>query len=167
MSKDIVNGSVVYSGLCLELLKAVAATLNFTYTLVEPEDGQWGAQSEGGNWTGLVGMLQTRTADLTVAPLSITNLRSQVMDFADPFFFEKIAILLLLPNENEDKWRVVIEPFRWHVWLLLMLSVVFAALISCLITRIAVGAYPQPVNDVFIKFERSLWYVFGAVLTQG
>ena len=58
MEKSIVNGSVVYGGLCPEMLQSISATMNFTYTLVEPEDGQWGVELEDGNWTGLVGMLQ-------------------------------------------------------------------------------------------------------------
>ena len=29
--------------------------INATYKFVEPEDGQWGAIDENGNWTGLIG----------------------------------------------------------------------------------------------------------------
>ena len=31
-----------------------------SYDLVQPADGQWGAQDKSGNWTGIVGELQRK-----------------------------------------------------------------------------------------------------------
>ena len=38
--------------------------MNFTYTVTEPPDGQWGAIRPDGTWTGMVGMLQEEKVDL-------------------------------------------------------------------------------------------------------
>ena len=38
--------------------------MNFTYTVTEPPDGQWGAIRPDGTWTGMVGMLQEKKVDL-------------------------------------------------------------------------------------------------------
>ena len=39
--------------------------MNFTFTLTQPPDGQWGAEKDDGiNWTGMVGMLQHGELDI-------------------------------------------------------------------------------------------------------
>ena len=38
--------------------------MNFTYSVVEPPDGQWGAIRPDGTWTGMVGLLQEKKVDL-------------------------------------------------------------------------------------------------------
>ena len=42
-----------YSGYELLQLETLADLLNFTYRLVEPEDGEWGRRGEDGRWTGV------------------------------------------------------------------------------------------------------------------
>ena len=37
--------------------------MNFTYTVTEPPDGQWGAIRPDGTWSGMVGMLQEKQVD--------------------------------------------------------------------------------------------------------
>lgn len=37
-----------------KMLHEISRTLNFTYILVEPEDGQWGHRLENGSYTGTV-----------------------------------------------------------------------------------------------------------------
>ena len=38
--------------------------MNFTYSVTEPPDGQWGSLRPDGTWTGKVGMLQEKKVDL-------------------------------------------------------------------------------------------------------
>ena len=38
--------------------------MNFTYTLIKPPDGQWGAIQPDGSWSGLVGMLIRQEIDM-------------------------------------------------------------------------------------------------------
>ena len=38
--------------------------MNFTYTIVKPHDGKWGSPYGNGSWTGVVGDLQRRKADI-------------------------------------------------------------------------------------------------------
>ncbi len=42
----------------------VQDVLNFKYNLTTPPDGEWGADSGNGSWTGMVGMLQRRDIDI-------------------------------------------------------------------------------------------------------
>ena len=38
-------------------------SLNFTYTLIKPSDGQWGILKNG-KWTGMIGALQHKEVDI-------------------------------------------------------------------------------------------------------
>ena len=38
--------------------------MNFTYTIVEPDDQSWGSLQPDGSWNGMVRMLQEGTVDL-------------------------------------------------------------------------------------------------------
>ena len=38
--------------------------MNFTYTIVEPDDQSWGSLQSDGSWNGMVKMLQEGTVDL-------------------------------------------------------------------------------------------------------
>lgn len=47
--------SAELEGYCIDLLKALAAMLHFSYKVKVVSDGQYGAISSNGNWTGMVG----------------------------------------------------------------------------------------------------------------
>ena len=38
--------------------------MNFTYNVIPPIDGQWGAIQPDGTWSGKVGMLQRQEVDM-------------------------------------------------------------------------------------------------------
>ena len=38
--------------------------MNFTYTVIQPIDGQWGAIQTDGTWSGKVGMLLREEVDM-------------------------------------------------------------------------------------------------------
>lgn len=47
--------SAELEGYCIDLLKALAAMLHFSYKVKVVGDGRYGAVSSGGNWTGMIG----------------------------------------------------------------------------------------------------------------
>ena len=54
-------------------------SLNFTYTLIKPSDGQWGILKNG-KWTGMIGALQHKEVDIGNHLYSISkNALSQVV----------------------------------------------------------------------------------------
>ncbi|ELT98379.1 hypothetical protein CAPTEDRAFT_204960 [Capitella teleta] len=160
------NISDMYYGICIAMLKELSQQLNFTYTLGIPADGQYGGMKDDGNFTGLVGLLQNKEADLVVASLSVTFERDTVMDFVH-YFYEYGGALMRKPNEDEDKWRVIIQPFSWRVWLCILASVPIAGISACVITSLAWKASSHRIDDQFRFVGISFWYTFGTVLTQG
>ena len=51
----------------IQILKSIYLifqnSLNFTYTLIKPSDGQWGVLKNG-KWTGMIGALQRKEVDI-------------------------------------------------------------------------------------------------------
>lgn len=59
-----------------------------------------------GRWTGMVGQLLKKRADIAVADLTITNERKNVIDFTVPFFASGISALILKSHRDRFKsWK--------------------------------------------------------------
>lgn len=57
--------------------------LNFSVEFRQPSDGEmWGWEQENGSWTGLMGDLQRRKADLGVADLYIMEQYFTIIDMS-------------------------------------------------------------------------------------
>ena len=69
-----------------DVLNYIKATMNFTISHQFPEDGQFGGQNKDGSWTGMIGMLVKREADVSASALSINVPRSQAVDFVQPVY---------------------------------------------------------------------------------
>lgn len=54
------DGTVSYSGYCMDLLNELARTLHFTYEIYVVPDGRYGALTDNGTWNGMVGELNQK-----------------------------------------------------------------------------------------------------------
>jgi len=101
---------------------------------------------------------------MTVAPLSIQEIREKVMDFTMAFFFDISVILMKKPDPRETQWKRLIEPLRWEVMVLA----------GCLVPVVSVILFSmERVNPFYkSKFDRvslhdTFWYAYGCVFMQG
>nr|VZI15136.1 unnamed protein product [Spirometra erinaceieuropaei] len=78
------NGT--YVGLLMELLEILAERLNFSYVLLPLSKPEYGTELPNGTWTGVIGELVERRADIALVPMSITSDRARVVDFTFPYF---------------------------------------------------------------------------------
>ncbi len=125
------GSNATYSGVYMEFLQYIAEEMDFTYTLREPADGQWGSKVNG-TWTGLVGMIAQNEADLIMAPLANNILRHEVMSFTDhPVVTFSNTVLLKMPvPSNED---ILPKPFRPSTWLFIVCCFFALCLLNCLL----------------------------------
>ena len=64
-------------------MRALTEALNFTVEFHRPSDGEmWGWEQDNGSWTGLMGDLQRREADLGVADLYIMEHYFAIIDMS-------------------------------------------------------------------------------------
>ncbi|XP_014814815.1 PREDICTED: glutamate receptor ionotropic, kainate 5-like, partial [Calidris pugnax] len=87
------GGPERYEGFCVDMLQELAGLLKFRFHIKLVEDGLYGAPEPNGSWTGMVGELINRKADLAVAAFTITAEREKVIDFSKPFMTLGISIL--------------------------------------------------------------------------
>lgn len=69
--------------LSLQVVRALEKALNFSVQFTRPSDGEmWGWEQENGSWTGLMGDLQRRKADIGVADLYIMEQYFTIIDMS-------------------------------------------------------------------------------------
>ena len=89
--------------------------MNFTYTLIKPPDGKWGAIQPDGSWNGMVNLLAKQDIDIATTDFTVTHERSAVMTFATPI--TQIYHVLFIKNPAETfNYMAYIEPMHWLVW---------------------------------------------------
>ncbi len=75
------KGESVITGFDIDVLDAIAAKLGFTYEMKDM------------NFAGLIGELQSGRADFVISGLSATPERRESVDFSQPYYFCKTAII--------------------------------------------------------------------------
>ncbi|XP_050727669.1 probable glutamate receptor [Eriocheir sinensis] len=122
------------SGAMANVMQVLAETLNFTYTIVTPADGSWGAERSNGTWTGMVGQVVEKKADVAVGPFGITLRRSQVVDFTESFYFDDRSILAKKGVPEIDHWGFL-YPLTSSVWAAMMAVLAMVWVLSMVLLR--------------------------------
>ena len=89
--------------------------MNFTYTVIKPPDGKWGAIQPDGTWNGMINLLPNQEIDIAPAPFSVTKSRSTVMTFASSITEVYFSLFIKNPAENFNV-MAYIEPMHWLAW---------------------------------------------------
>ena len=88
-----------FSGFEIMKVDALASLLNFTYSIIEPPDGQWGRVGPDGLWTGLIGHALYEHTNWSMGMISLTQEREAVIDFCVPFYFDSLGFVAPLPKD--------------------------------------------------------------------
>jgi len=150
------EGNDGYEGFIKDLLEEISSVQGFTYELVLSVDNKYGVNS-GGNWSGLVGMVQREEIDLIAADLTVTWSRMSTIDFSKPFLASSLTLLLKDPSQYSVAMSAWFDPFSWDVWILLIISYFVSSLVLCLVARLS------PIENTSIAARLSLkdsfWYL--------
>ncbi|XP_046342594.1 glutamate receptor 4-like isoform X1 [Haliotis rufescens] len=158
------NTTEKFEGFCMDLLKELASSLNFSYNLTMPKDKAWGALVNG-SFNGLIGQLEREEVDMVVAPLSIEPDREKVVDFIFPYYYEYTTVLIKKPDPNRTKWRTLIDPFKWQVLMCIFIALLGVTTFYFLVERW--NPYYEGKKKEKSMFGDAFWYMYGALLTQG
>ncbi|XP_058450496.1 glutamate [NMDA] receptor subunit 1 isoform X2 [Malaya genurostris] len=169
-------------GYCIDLLKALAVRINFTFDLALSPDGQFGhyqlknhTTGIGTNvkkeWSGLIGELVAERADLIVAPLTINPERAEFIEFSKPFKYQGITILEKKPSRSSTLVSFL-QPFSNTLWILVMVSVHVVALVLYLLDRFSpFGRFKLTTNDGTeedaLNLSSAIWFAWGVLLNSG
>lgn len=167
-------------GYCIDLLRALANRINFTYDLALSPDGQFGhyvlknvSSSKGLGivkkvWTGLIGEVVGERADMIVAPLTINPERAEFIEFSKPFKYQGITILEKKPSRSSTLVSFL-QPFSNTLWILVMVSVHVVALVLYLLDRFSpFGRFKLTTNDNTeedaLNLSSAIWCVSISIL---
>ncbi|CAN9503592.1 unnamed protein product [Ophioblennius macclurei] len=170
------QGNEQYEGFCVELLRELADILKFSFRIKLVDDGLYGAPEPNGSWTGMVGELIHRKADLAVAPFTITSEREKVIDFSKPFMTLGISILYRVHLGRKPGYFSFLDPFSPAVWLFMLLAYLAVSCVLFLAARLSPYEWynPHPClrerRDVLenqYTLGNSLWFPVGGFMQQG
>ncbi|XP_069939228.1 uncharacterized protein [Cherax quadricarinatus] len=117
-----------FTGPMAHMMDYLAEALNFSYTIVRPPDGFWGANFGNGSWSGMVGMVMREEVQLAVGPFMLSGERSQVVDFTVPVMIDYWRIIGARGHPEVDPWGFVfpLAPLVWAFILAALIMLVAA-----------------------------------------
>ncbi|KAM9488369.1 glutamate receptor ionotropic, kainate 5 [Clarias gariepinus] len=170
------EGNEQYEGFCVDMLKELSDILKFTFRIKLVDDGLYGAPEPNGSWTGMVGELINRKADLAVAAFTITSEREKVIDFSKPFMTLGISILYRVHIGRKPGYFSFLDPFSPAVWLFMLLAYLAVSCVLFLAARLSPYEWynPHPClrerRDLLenqYTLGNSLWFPVGGFMQQG
>ena len=103
-------------GMFAEVYFSLQEIMNFTFTLIQPPDMQWGALQPDGSWSGIVNLLQTQQVDIAATDFTVTRARSEVITFAQPI--TQIYHSLFIQNPSGAfNYMAYVEPLHYLAWI--------------------------------------------------
>ncbi|XP_073531864.1 glutamate receptor ionotropic, kainate 2 isoform X1 [Phyllobates terribilis] len=169
-------GKERFEGYCIDLLQKLSEILGFKYEIRLVEDGKYGVKDDATQqWNGMVRELMDHKADLAVAPLAITYVREQVIDFTKPFMTLGISILYRKPNGTNPGVFSFLNPLSPDIWMYILLAYLGVSCVLFVIARFSPYEWynPHPCNpdsDVVennFTLLNSFWFGVGALMQQG
>ncbi|KAM8899764.1 glutamate receptor 1-like isoform 2-T2 [Spinachia spinachia] len=130
------EGNDRYEGYCAELAAEIAKHVGFVYRLELVGDGKYGARDPDTKlWNGMVGELVYGKADVAVAPLTITLVREQVIDFTKPFMSLGISIMIKKPIKSKPGVFSFLDPLAYEIWMCIVFAYIGVSVVLFLVSR--------------------------------
>uniref|UniRef100_A0A8B9J726 Glutamate receptor n=1 Tax=Astyanax mexicanus TaxID=7994 RepID=A0A8B9J726_ASTMX len=167
-------GNDKYEGYCVELAAEIAKHVGYSYRLELVGDGKYGARdAETKMWNGMVGELVYGKADVAVAPLTITLVREEVIDFSKPFMSLGISIMIKKPTKSKPGVFSFLDPLAYEIWMCIVFAYIGVSVVLFLVSRFSPYEWhsedseegPEHTNEFGIF--NSLWFSLGAFMQQG
>ncbi|KPI91801.1 hypothetical protein RR46_15305 [Papilio xuthus] len=113
------NIKVTWDGIEMRLLNLLAKRNNFSIEIVEPRDLSLGPGA------AVVKEVMMDRADIAAAGLYVTSERLFNLDLSFPHSHD-CAVFITLMSTALPRYRAILGPFHWHVWLALTITYLLA-----------------------------------------
>uniref|UniRef100_A0AAQ4RCJ7 Glutamate receptor n=1 Tax=Gasterosteus aculeatus aculeatus TaxID=481459 RepID=A0AAQ4RCJ7_GASAC len=178
---EMYEGNEQFEGYCVDLASEIAKHIGIKYKISIVPDGKYGARDpETKIWNGMVGELVYGKAEIAVAPLTITLVREEVIDFSKPFMSLGISIMIKKPQKSKPGVFSFLDPLAYEIWMCIVFAYIGVSVVLFLVSRFSpyewhaeepeegtteLGPTDQPPNEFGIF--NSLWFSLGAFMQQG
>uniref|UniRef100_A0AAY4D749 Glutamate receptor n=1 Tax=Denticeps clupeoides TaxID=299321 RepID=A0AAY4D749_9TELE len=177
---ELYEGNDQYEGYCVDLASEIAKHIGIKYKISIVPDGKYGARDpETKIWNGMVGELVYGRAEIAVAPLTITLVREEVIDFSKPFMSLGISIMIKKPQKSKPGVFSFLDPLAYEIWMCIVFAYIGVSVVLFLVSRFSPyewhteepeeGTEGQPSDQPPNEFGifNSLWFSLGAFMQQG
>ncbi|XP_026860582.2 glutamate receptor 4b isoform X4 [Electrophorus electricus] len=177
---EMYEGNDRYEGYCVDLASEIAKHIGIKYKISIVPDGKYGARdAETKIWNGMVGELVYGKAEIAVAPLTITLVREEVIDFSKPFMSLGISIMIKKPQKSKPGVFSFLDPLAYEIWMCIVFAYIGVSVVLFLVSRFSPyewhteepieGADSLPTDQPPNEFGifNSLWFSLGAFMQQG
>ncbi|TNM85265.1 hypothetical protein fugu_009443 [Takifugu bimaculatus] len=177
---EMYEGNDQYEGYCVDLAAEIAKHIGIKYKISIVPDGKYGARDPDTKiWNGMVGELVYGKAEIAVAPLTITLVREEVIDFSKPFMSLGISIMIKKPQKSKPGVFSFLDPLAYEIWMCIVFAYIGVSVVLFLVSRFSPYEWhteepeegtdgppsDQPPNEFGIF--NSLWFSLGAFMQQG
>ncbi|XP_004382093.1 glutamate receptor 2 isoform X3 [Trichechus manatus latirostris] len=176
---ELLEGNERYEGYCVDLAAEIAKHCGFKYKLTIVGDGKYGARDADTKiWNGMVGELVYGKADIAIAPLTITLVREEVIDFSKPFMSLGISIMIKKPQKSKPGVFSFLDPLAYEIWMCIVFAYIGVSVVLFLVSRFSPYEWhteefedgretqsSESTNEFGIF--NSLWFSLGAFMQQG
>ncbi|VVC89286.1 unnamed protein product [Leptidea sinapis] len=144
------NPRIVWDGIEIRILKVLSELNNFTIEIVEPRDLHLGPSDAVANEIAL------ERSDIGVAGLYLTTeiIRDMEYSFAHS---QDCAAFVTLASTALPRYRAILGPFHWHVWVALTFTYLIAIFPLAFSDKHTLSHLINNTGEV----ENMFWYVFG------
>ncbi|GFY79459.1 ionotropic receptor 25a [Trichonephila inaurata madagascariensis] len=170
------NGTVTFTGYCVELLDEIKKILNFDYTISETKDNKFGTMDDNLQWDGMIRDLVDKKAEIALGPISVMAERETVVDFTVPYYdLVGISILMKKPSVPSSlfKFLTVLEA---NVWACILAAYFITSFLMFMFDRLSPYSYynnkekfkddnEDEKRDFSLK--ESLWFCMTSLTPQG
>jgi len=158
VSHDNFTQNDQFTGYCVDIWKATAATAGLRYKLI-PYNTVTGPFP---GWTGMVQAVEAGMADGIVAPLTITEQRRAMVFYTTPFISSGLALIVPSSKKAEEipLWGFA-APFTWDVYVVMCLcSTVIGVTFSYLESADLGGEFE---GSLVNRLKSTIWFAFASV----
>jgi len=149
-------------GLEIQLLRTIAHSLNSTLEYLPPpaNDSKWGARQPCGSWTGLVGDVYYKRADVALASMTATDERKKYLETTITYWSNSVVWIVPRPKFISG-WRSLLGIFKPTMWAVVLVAYLLASVALCSLTHTALRLkepdfYRNPCNCFMATWSLTL-----------
>ncbi|XP_018324825.1 glutamate receptor ionotropic, kainate 2-like [Agrilus planipennis] len=174
-SEPKLTGNDQYEGFGIDLIKELALMEGFSYEFKIREDKANGQKQPNGEWTGMIGEVLSKSADLAIVDLTITAERVEAVDFTSPFMTLGVSILYRKPTKAPPSFFSFASPFGNDVWITLSGAYLCVSLALFITGRLSPSEWNNPFPCIEepkyllnqFSLRNSFWFTIGSLMQQG
>lgn len=96
------------------IIRLLSENFQFSFDVI-PND-VIGESTTDGNWTGCIGSVQRKEADMAICSIAVTEERSGVVAFTHPYMYTPVTFGTDKPHNIPNRFAIFYT-FSWHIWL--------------------------------------------------